>query len=69
MPTNVEGAQFGKATISKACRALHGDEKAVNLALESATRWLLKGLSMWSPEADVKFHIVVTIEKPNLNES
>lgn len=62
METKVQGMQGGKATITPNCRSIHGDEKAVDIALKEIKE---KYLFMNNAEANknATYRIVVTVDR------
>jgi hypothetical protein len=65
---SVPGVQLTLQTITGDCRAARGDDGAVDEAVRRAAEILRGALKWWAPGSGAKFHVVVTLEKPQSPE-
>jgi hypothetical protein len=63
--TKVEGICAKHAIITDVCRRNRGDEDAVEEALLRARNALSLAMKGWDVGRGVKFHVVVTVERPD----
>ncbi len=65
MKTEIPGISAAHAIITDACRVNRGDAGAIDEALARAKNALGQIVEGWEPGKGARFHVVVTVERPD----
>ncbi len=61
--TKIPGTKAQHSIISDNCRGIHGDDGALDLALQNLTPIYMETCKNFGKQSGVKIHIVMTVER------